>query len=81
MAATVDAKSDVGTANQFEDDELIPAEKKESDLNAPEEKEEEEPFDDTWLFFLFFVFGILNIVFAWLTATCLELLQVSLVIK
>ena len=41
MAATGDAKSD-----QFEDDELIPAEKKESDLNASEKTEEEEDFDD-----------------------------------
>ena len=46
MAATGDAKSDVGTPNQFEDDELIPAEKKESDLNASEKTEEEEDFDD-----------------------------------
>ena len=46
MAAAVDAKSDVGTPNQFEDDELIPAEKKESDLNASEKTEEEEDFDD-----------------------------------
>ena len=41
MAAIGDAKSD-----QFEDDELIPAEKKESDLNASEKMEEEEDFDD-----------------------------------
>ena len=46
MAAAVDAKSDVGTPSQFEDDELIPAEKKESDLNAPEKKEEGD-FDDS----------------------------------
>merc|ERR1712037_940444 len=49
MAATVDAKSDVGDPNQFEDDqenELLPAEKKESDLNAPEKKKEGD-FDDS----------------------------------
>ena len=46
MAAAVDAKSDEGTPNQFEDDELIPAEKKESDLNASEKTEEDEDFDD-----------------------------------
>ena len=45
MAAAVDAKSDVGTPDQFEDDELIPAEKKESDLNASEKTEEGEDFD------------------------------------
>ena len=42
MAATVDDKSDVGDQpNQFEDDqknELLPAEKKESDLNAPDDE-------------------------------------------
>ena len=41
MAWTVDDKSDVGHPNQFEDDqknELLPAEKKELDLNVPEEK-------------------------------------------
>ena len=42
MAATVDDMSDVGDQpNQFEDDqknELLPAEKKESDLNVPDEK-------------------------------------------
>ena len=43
MAANVDDKSDVGEPNQFEDDQkngLLPSEKKESDLNAPEKKEE-----------------------------------------
>ena len=129
MAATVEDKSDVGQPNQFEDDqknELLPAEKKESDLNAPEKKEEGD-FDDsklpektrhplgtscklfplhTWLYFLYIVgtlliicgnwsntgyfslFAILN--YPWpklkledpnYTATSLELLQVSLVIK
>ena len=51
MAATVDDKSDVGQPDQFEDDqknELLPAEKKESDdLNAPEKKEEEGDTDDS----------------------------------
>ena len=46
MAAAVDAKSDVGAPNQFEDDELIPAEKKESDLNASEKMEEDGDSDD-----------------------------------
>merc|ERR1712055_477106 len=51
MAATADDKSDVGEQqpnNQFEDDqkkELLPAEKKESDLKK--EKEEEGDFDDS----------------------------------
>ena len=44
MAATVDDKSDVvQQPNQFEDDqkdELLPAEKNESDLNAPAEKKD-----------------------------------------
>merc|ERR1712037_429727 len=51
MAGTVDDKSDVGQPDQFEDDqknELLPAEKKESDdLNAPEKKEEEGDLDDS----------------------------------
>ena len=51
MAGTVDDKSDVGQPDQFEDDqknELLPAEKKESDdLNAPEKKEEEGDTDDS----------------------------------
>ena len=49
MAANVDDKSDVGEPNQFEDDQkngLLPSEKKESDLNAPEKKEEGD-FDDS----------------------------------
>ena len=50
MAATVEEKSDVGEPNQFGDDqnnELLPAEKKESDLNEEKEKEEEGEFDDS----------------------------------
>ena len=51
MAATVDDKSDVvQQPNQFEDDqknELLPAEKKESDLNAPDEKKKQGDFDDS----------------------------------
>ena len=42
MAATIDDKSDVGQPKQFENDEkneLLPAEKTKSDLNAPEKKE------------------------------------------
>ena len=137
MAATVDAKSDVGDPNQFEDDqenELLPAEKKKSDLNAPEKKKEGD-FDDSdlpektrhplgtscklfplhaWLYFLYIVLAILLPIFGTLliicgnwsntgyfslfailnypwpklkledpnyTATSLELLQVSLIIK
>ena len=41
MAATVEDKSDMSQPNQFEDDqetELLPAEKKESDVNALDEK-------------------------------------------
>ena len=139
MAATVDDKSDVGEQqpnNQFEDDqkkELLPAEKRESDLKK--EKEEEGDFDDSnlpektrhplgtscklfplhaWLYFLYIVLAILLPIFGTLliicgnwsntgyfslfailnypwpklkledpnyTATSLELLQVSLVIK
>ena len=137
MASTVDDKSDVGHPNQFEDDqknELLPAEKKESDLNAPEKKKEGD-FDDSdlpektrhplgtscklfplhaWLYFLYIVLAILLPIFGTLliicgnwsntgyfslfailnypwpklkledpnyTATSLELLQVSLIIK
>ena len=137
MAATVDAKSDVGDPNQFEDDQengLLPAEKKESDLDAPEKKKEGD-FDDSdlpektrhplgtscklfplhaWLYFLYIVLAILLPIFGTLliicgnwsntgyfslfailnypwpklkledpnyTATSLELLQVSLIIK
>merc|ERR1711990_1372922 len=50
MAATVDNMSDVGQPNQFEDDqknELLPAEKKESDLNAPDEKKMQGDSDDS----------------------------------
>ena len=49
MAATVEEKSDVGEPNQFGDDqkkELLPAEKKASDLNEKKEKEEGD-FDDS----------------------------------
>ena len=50
MAATVDDMSDVGDQpNQFEDDqknELLPAEKKESDVNALDEKKKQGDLDD-----------------------------------
>ena len=136
MAATVDAKSDVGDPNEFENDQEneLPAEKKENDLDAPEKKKEGD-FDDSdlpektrhplgtscklfplhaWLYFLYIVLAILLPIFGTLliicgnwsntgyfslfailnypwpklkledpnyTATSLELLQVSLVIK
>ena len=49
MAATVEDKSDMGQPNQFEDDqetELLPAEKKESDVNALDEKKKQGDLDD-----------------------------------
>ena len=137
MAATVEDKSDVGEPNQFEDDQkdgLLPAEKKESDLNDPEKKKEGDLDDSNlpektrhplgtscklfplhaWLYFLYIVLAILLPIFGTLliicgnwsntgyfslfailnypwpklkledpnyTATSLELLQVSLIIK
>ena len=137
MAATVEDKSDIGQPNQFEDDqetELLPAEKKESDVNALDEKKggdfggsnlpekTRHPLATScklfplhaWLYFLYIILAILLPIFGTLliicgnwsntgyfslfailnypwpklkledpnyTATSLELLQVSLLIK